>query len=591
MAAVHIAPKVLRFDDYEIDLSSGRLCKGGSNIHLRDKSFQVLACLVERPGAVVTRDELRRHLWPDDVFVDFDNNLNAAVARLREALGESAARPRFIETLPRYGYRFIAEVFEAPALPEPPRRRRTRLLVLPFVNLSGERAQELLGDTVTDELITELVRLAPDELAVIARTTAMHYKRSQKDVARIGRELGVDFIVEGSIRRQDDEVNLNVQLIRVGDQTHVWAQRYAVPLGEIGAAERAVALTVARETGVTAGPAGASAPGAAGTNRKALTGDLVAYSEFLKGRQAVGFLTEASLSKARRHFEAAVGRDPTFALAYDSLAEACWWLGYMGFMRPSEAFSAAVLHGVRALEIDNTLGEAHALVAQFHKQLDYNWPEVERGMTRALELDPGSALVRVRRAWNLLMPLGRLEEAAREIDLALDVDPLSTYYRTSLAIVFVLWRKFDRAIEEGQKLLALDPNAYLAWLAISASSSYQGRLADAIDAQQKAVEVSDGASSMLGWLGLFLGAAGRHADARGILRRLHERARGTYVPATSIAWIHLGLGELDDAFDWLDRAVDERDQFMMPIRSYGFFDPIRSHPRFLALLRKMRLDG
>lgn len=205
---------ILRFDCFEIDLAAGQIRKRGIRIHLREKCFQLLATLLERPGEVVTREQLRRRLWPDDVFVDFDNNLNTAVATLREVLGDSADHPRLVETLPRRGYRFMAAVSDAPAPPREGDGPRTRLVVLPLLNLSGDAAEEYFSDATTEELITELGRLAPERLGVIARTTAFHYKGSRKDIARIGSELGVDYVVEGGVRRTDDHVAMTIQLIR-----------------------------------------------------------------------------------------------------------------------------------------------------------------------------------------------------------------------------------------------------------------------------------------------------------------------------------------------------------------------------------------
>jgi TolB-like protein len=219
-------PNMVRFADYGVDLSAGQLYKHGVRISLREKSFQVLVSLLEHPGEVVTREELRRQLWREEVFVDFDNNLNTAIARLREALCDSADHPRFIETLPKRGYRFLESVTKLPRTPEETPVRRAKLVVLPFVNLSGDPAQEYFSDAMTDEIIAALAGVAPEQLAVIARTTAMHYKGSQKDVARIGRELGVDYVVEGGVRRTDEEIRITVQLIQVTDQTHLFARKF-----------------------------------------------------------------------------------------------------------------------------------------------------------------------------------------------------------------------------------------------------------------------------------------------------------------------------------------------------------------------------
>jgi TolB-like protein/Tfp pilus assembly protein PilF len=576
--------RLVRFGDYEVDVSAGCLRKCGLKISLREQSFQVLAALLEHPGEVVTREELRKRLWAKDVYVEFDNNLNSAMARLREALSDPAEHPRFIETLPKRGYRFIATLSK-PAAP------RARLLVLPFANLSGDPAQEYFSDAMTDEVISEFAGLAPEQLAVIARTTAMHYKGSHKDVSEVGRELAVDYVVEGGVRRTGDRIAVNAQLIRVKDQTNVWAQRYDAHLNDIFEMQGCIARGIAAHIGITPIAARGRVGEAAGeASARKPTEDLAAYNEYIQGRFYLAKLTPAAFAEARQHFEEAIARDPNFALAYDSLAEIYWWQGYLGFMRPVDAFSTGGLYALRALEIDNTLAETHALLAQYHKQLDYNWPEVEREMARALALNPTSPVVRVRYAMNALMPHGRLEEAVAELEAALEFDPLSTYTRTMLAITFILWHRYDQAIAEARRLLEIDPSAYWGYLVLGSSYRELRRFEEAIAAHRRAVELSGGTAAMLGWLGLSLGLGGKKAEARGLLNRLHEMTKQAYVPPSSLAWTYLGLGQIDSAFEWLDRAVDARDQLMMPIKSYAFFDPIRTDPRFLSLLRKMKLE-
>jgi TolB-like protein/Tfp pilus assembly protein PilF len=592
MSGAPTPPKVLRFGDYRVDLGSGQVHKGERRINLREKSFQVLASLLERPGHVVTREELRRRLWPDDVFVDFDSNLNTAIAKLRAALFDPAANPRFIETLPKRGYRFKANIYEESLAPPPGPALQAKVVVLPFTNLSGDAAQEYFSDAVTDGIITDLGRIAPEQLAVIACTTAMHFKGSRRDVARVGRELGVDYVVEGGVHRACDRVATNARLIRAKDQVQIWAQRYDSKLSEIFKLQAGIAQAVAAKVGIT--PADGDDPAGDGTGENTLrspTRNLRAYNEYVQGRYELASLVPGSLARARRHFEEAIACDPGFALAYDSLAEAYWWLGYFGFVRPIEAFSAGVLYAVRALEIDNNLAETHALLAQYHKQLDYNWPEVEREMSHALALGPNSPVVRVRYALHGLMPHGRLEEAVEQIDFALKFDPMSTYTRTGLVINLVLWHRYDRALAEAQRLIELDPNAYWGHLVIGACYRDLEMFNESIAAHRKAVEVSGHSAVMLGWLGLVLGLSGETDEPRVLLARLKEMSAGAYVPPSSFAWIHLGLGEIDSAFEWLDRAVDGRDQLMMPIKSYAFLDPLRPDPRFAALLRKMNLEA
>ncbi len=581
-------PRILRFDGYELDLVAGQLLKHGIRIRLREQPIQVLGMLLERAGQVVTREELRLRLWPRDVFVDFQNNLNTAIGRLRKALGDSAKHPRFVETLGRHGYRFIAQVSPAGRAPAP----KARMLVLPFVSSTGDPAQEYISDSITSDVINELAAVAPQHLAVIARTTAMRYKGSAEGVERIGRELGVDYVVEGGMRCVDDRLRITVQLIRVEDQAQVFADSYDADSQDMFAIERTVAHAIAGHVDM---------PGIAGEIRAALaadqrstkkpTEDPAAYDLYMRGRYHMVRLTPQALAETRQYFERALTRDSQFALAYDGLAEVYWHTGYFGFAPPREAFSTGAMYALRALELDNTLAETHALLGQYHKQLEYNWPEVEREMARAQELNPASPIVQYRHAINYLMPHGRLEEAAAELERALELDPLSPVPRMALAIVLVLWRRYERAIEEARRLLDLDPKAYWGYLVIGACRREQRRFEEMIEAQRTAVELSGGAAAMLGWLGLALGLGGHETEARAVLERLRATASQAYVPPTAFAWIYIGLGEFDLAFEWLNRAVEGCDQLMMPIKSYGFFDPIRDDPRFLALLRKMRLES
>jgi TolB-like protein len=601
--------RVVRFAGYEADLGSGELRKRGIRIGLRDQSFQVLAALLEHPGQVVTREHLQRLLWQGKVFVDFDNNLNAVVAHLREVLCDSAEHPRFIETLPKRGYRFIADVSALPPVTVEPKKSRARLVVLPFVNLSGDPAQEYFSDAMTDEIITALASLAPEKLAVIARTTAMHYKGSHKDVGRIGRELSVDYVIEGGLRRTEDQVAINVQLIQTGDQTHLFARKYEAKLRDIFHMQRSVAQDIATHL---------EDPGVAeevhgrltwAHSRRQPTENLAAYNEYIQGRYLLERLTPEAMTRAKQHFEDAIGRDPEFALAHIALADLYSWLGYLGYMRPRDAYSIGVSYALRAAEIDDTLAEAHAVLAEYHKQLDYNWPAAEREMARALELSPASPFVRLRHAVMILMPQNRMDEAVAEIECALESDPLAGATRFWLGIMLLLAQEYDRAIYEARGLLELEPTS--PWPHFITGVAYRQKYyeeyvggtvrrtveasarpdfaEEAIAGHLRAIELSPGSDVLLGWLGLALGVCGRKTEARAVLEQLQRSER--YILPTSFAHVHLGLGEFDAAFKWFDRAVEERDQIMMPILSYAHFDPLRADPRFAALLRKMNLEA
>jgi TolB-like protein len=584
------SPTKVRFGEFEVDLQAGCVLKRGAKVRLREQVFVVLSMLLEHVGEVVTREELQKRLWPGDVCVDFETDLNTVMARLREALGDSAGHPRYIETLPKRGYRFLMPASEGAAA-EPVRQRRVRLVILPFSNLGGDPAEEYFSDAMTDEIITALCQVAPENLAVIARTTAKHYKHTEKDVAHIGRELGVDYVMEGGVRRSDNQVVMNVQLIQASDQTQVFARKYNAEMSDIFKVVSRAASDIADSIGINAAPEDRrSGLLVGGQVRKRPTEDLVAYNEYIQARYDMGKGTAKGFAEAEQHLERAIARDPEFALAYDALAEINWYLGYFGYIPARKAFSAGIIQALRAIEIDNTRAETHALLGQFHKTIEYNWTEVHREMALALQLDPASPLVRLRFAVSDLMPHGRLEEAITEIEHALESDPLSVLTQGWLGVMLVLAHKWDLAIDQAHLLVQLDPAVFWGHFVMGVAYRAKQMYEKAIAAQRMAVEVSGGIAPMIGWLGLILSVCGNAAEARSLLKQLHTKAAQGYVPPTSFAWIYLGLREIDTAFEWLSRAVDECDQFMMPIKSYVFFDPIRADPRFLGLLRKMNLE-
>jgi hypothetical protein len=324
---------------------------------------------------------------------------------------------------------------------------------------------------------------------------------------------------------------------------------------------------------------------------KRATYDPIAYDEYVRGRRRLDTVgTLEDFETARQHLERAVARDPTFAPAYEALAMLHWWQGYFGLIPPKDAFAAGILHAIRVLEIDGSRAEAYALLAQYRKQLDYDWPGIERELTRALELDRNSPFVRVLYALGWLMPQARIQDAIREIECALEWDPLWVPANVLLGVMLALTRQWDAVIDRGRLMTEVDPASHWGHWILGFGLRGKGLLDDAIAAQRKAVDLSGGYAMMLGWFGLVLGSGGGEDEARGVLGRLQAMARTTYVPPTSFAWIYLGLRDVDRAFEWLDRAIDARNQLMMPIRTYAFFDPIRNDPRFHALLRKMKLD-
>jgi TolB-like protein/Flp pilus assembly protein TadD len=582
-------PQVARFDCFEVDLAAGHLRKGGERIDLRDQAFRVLAMLLEHPGQVVTREELRQRLWADGVFVDFENGLNTAIGRLRAALGDSAGHPRFIETLPKRGYRFIGDVSAVPSTPAPTPRLRTRLVVLPFVNLGGDPSQEYFSDAMTDEVITALAGLAPQHLAVIARTTSMRYKSTHKDVARIGRELAVDYLIEGALRHAGNAITLNVQLIQVSDQVHLFAAKYEADANAIFRLQRTIALGVAAHipsiTDDQLWPQPVRKP----------TESLPAYNEYLKGRHEMWTWTPDGVGKARQHFEAALVHDPNFVPALDGLANLYWYLGFWGFLPPNDAESLRRFYCMRAFEIDPTAAETLTLVAylpekcRYEDPYTYNWHESLRRLRRARDLAPHLPHIRLRYA-SVLIVLGRADEAIAELEYALETDPLSVEVRLWLLYALYLGRHADEAVQHAQAFVDLEPEHYLAHMALGLAHQSADRHDESIAALRRAVDLSGGFPVMVGWLGLVLGLGGQTAEARTMLERLRAISAERFVLPTSFAWVYVGLGEFDEALAWMERAVDGHDAWIHVLGSYPFLDPLRADPRFVSLMRKLGLE-
>ncbi|MFB3777781.1 MAG: winged helix-turn-helix domain-containing protein [Bryobacteraceae bacterium] len=581
--------QVLRFDCFEVDLAAGHLFKRGIRIGLRDQPFQVLAALLERPGQVVTRDDLRRRLWPAEVFVDFENSLNIAVTRLRTALGDSAEHPRFVETLPRRGYRFIGDVSPpAPGVTEGP-KQRLKLVVLPFVNLSGNPAHEYFCDALTDEIITALTSVAPEQMVVIARASAMHYRGSRMDLSRVVSELGVDYVVEGALHDAERQVAVNVQLVQASDKTHLFARRYRRELSDVFQMYDSIVQDITKHVSAIAGKA------QRGPAAKKPTENPAAYDEYIQGRHEMWKWTPEGVAKANRHFEAALARDPNFALACDGLANLYGYLGFWGFLPPDEAEPLRRFYGLRAVELDSTLAEPRTHVAyrplklRYEDAYSYNWLEAERLMASARDLNPNSPLIRVRHA-TVLMVLGKTGQAIAELECALESDPLSPEVRFWLVEALLFDRQYERGLDQAKLGTELEPGFHIAHMVLGQVYLGMQRFEESVAALRRAAEMSNDLPLMLGWLGLALGLGGQTTAATMVLERIRAISSQRFVLPTSFAWVHLGLGEIDDAFAWMERAVDRNDEWVHPLRVYPFLDPLRADRRFHALLRKLNLE-
>jgi TolB-like protein/tetratricopeptide (TPR) repeat protein/predicted Ser/Thr protein kinase len=465
-------------------------------------------------------------------------------------------------------------------LSAPTRQEGASVAVLPFTNMSGAKEDDYICEGLAEEIINALTRIP--ELRVIARTSAFVVGHLGLDVREAGARLGVETILEGSVRRAGTRVRVTAQLVSTRDGSHLWSERYDRELTDLLVLEDDVAAAIAERLRGGLGRAGGERP------RPVV--DAEAHAAFLEGRHHFAKGTPEGLAKAAACYQRAIEREPGFAIAYDSMAELHWFLGFFGNVPPRDAFSTSTWYALRALELDDTLAETHALLGMLRKELDYNWAEVDREFHRALELNPDSPLVRLRYAISGLMPHGRVAEAMAEIEGIVPLDPLSLHTRWWLAVMANFSRKLDRLAEEAQHMLALDPDHFLGHWALGMHRDAIGAGAEAVAALERAHELSGGVPFTLGFLAYACGRAGRADKARALLEGACEAAKTGYVPPSTFALGHIGLGDWDAAFEWLDRAVEGRDPLVMPIKSYLFLDPVRDDPRYRALLHKMNLD-
>ncbi len=638
----------VRFGVFEADLSAGELRKHGLKIKLQDQPFQILALLLQRPGELLTREELREKLWPGDTFVDFDHGLNNAMNRLREALGDAADTPRYIETLPRRGYRFIAQVdnaapsgISAPAIPasptEPalaptgekaaqhaaligsrrllarfwlpssalalglaalllvnPGRLRQRLLggtaparirsiaVLPLENLTGDSSQEYFVDGMTDALTTELAQIGA--LRVISRTSAMQYKGTKRTLPQIAKELNVDAVVEGTVARYGNRVRLNAQLVYAPVERHLWAKPYERDAGDIFTLQSELARDVVREIAVKL------TPQEAGRLARPRPVNAEAYDSYLKGLYYWHLQSPPSFREALRFLQQAIEKDPNYAPAYVGLSGCYRRLAFAGPAPPAENIALAERAARKALELDDTLAEAHTTLASNMFRFHYDWLGSEKESKRALELDPNSPEVH-KEYGVFLRCFGHYEEAIAESRRAWELDPLSADGRVGFGLAYLIARRYDQAIHQFQEALAMDPQRTEAHFQLGQAYQFSGDLHRAIQELEKAVAASQRNNHFhVAALGNAYASAGRRADAEKLLTELVRRSAREYVTPYNMAVIAVGLGRNREALDWLERAYGDRSFPLVTINSWPWFDPLRSDPRFQSLVRRIGLD-
>jgi TolB-like protein/DNA-binding winged helix-turn-helix (wHTH) protein/Tfp pilus assembly protein PilF len=579
----------VRFGVFEVDFHTGELRKSGLKIKLHAQPLAVLKLLLERPGEIVTREELQQKLWGDNTFVDFDHGLNKTINKLREALSDNAGTPRYIETLPRRGYRFIAPVTMptlAPELVPPPERKsqshlttalasavmlllafgfywfgfrnrathlptsgKAMLAVLPFENMSGDSNEDYFADGLTEEMIAQLGQLRPTNLGVIARTSAMRYKHTKESVTQIGHELGVNYLLEGSVRLAGQRVRITAQLIQATDQTHLWAESYETPLTDILKVQREIAERITGSLRLELLP----------SQKNVVTEthfDPEAYRKYLLGLNEARKGTHEAQKKAIQYFQDAIAIDPHDARPYEALAEAyAAWVPY--YMGPKEA-GPLVKQAVRkALEIDPNLATAHVTMGDAHLLVDWNWAAAKTEYDRALELNPN--LPEAHLGYEIYYAtLGRHDEAMAHARQAFLIDPLAVESRTWTLWVDYFSGHLQETVDEAKRTLELEPQASLPYALLAVASADLGRKDEAVQAAENALRLGSDSGSVVATAASALARAGQPVRARQALNQALELEKQHYVCRFLVGGVYLDLGETDHAYQSLEKAFLQR---------------------------------
>ena len=565
------ASEPVRFGLFEVDLRAGEVRKQGVKIKLQEQALRILAMLLEHPGQVITREELRTRLWPADTFVDFDHGLNKAMNKLREALGDSAETPQFIETVARRGYRFIAG-------PATSSGRVESLAVLPLENLSRDPEQEYFAEGMTEALITSLAKIGA--LRVVSRTTAMHYKGVHRPLPQIAQELNVDGIVEGTVLRSGDRVRISTQLVDGRTDTHLWAGTYDRDLRDILTLQSEVAQAIAREVQVSLTPLEQA--------QFAQVHPVIpeAFEAYLYGRYHWNRRRGSEFGKAVHYFEQAISRDPTYAAAYSGLADTLSILGLYSLVPPEEGCGRSKQLALKALEMDPRLAEARVSLAWATTFYDFNFPAAEREFERAIELNPRYVQAHQWFGYYLAL-MGRYEEAYTEVKRALRLSPCSSIIHWTLGFVYWRARRYSQAIEHHEKAIELDPHSPQWHWGLGMACLDNGLHDRAVLALQRSNELSPGVPTIYGNLGAAYAAAGNRDAALKVLEELNQLSKERHVTAYVLARIHAALGNKDQAVGCLETAFGEPAPWLPALKTEALFDDLRQHPRFQDCVRRM----
>jgi TolB-like protein/DNA-binding winged helix-turn-helix (wHTH) protein/Flp pilus assembly protein TadD len=617
--------RVIRFgEDFELDADAYELRRAGLTVRLERIPMEILLLFAERRGQLVTREQIVERVWGKDRYLDVDNSINGAIRKIRQVLSDNPEQPRFILTVTGRGYRFIAPVRPSPGAADavaddtttgstrpaaatyvwlaslgllaigfvaaafimfrsrsPAPEGRVMVAVLPFDNLTGDRGQEYFSDGLTEEMITQLGSRDPGHLGVIARTSVMHYKGDRAPMEQIVRELGVQYVLEGGVRREANQIRISAQLIRAADQTQLWSRQYDRKTADLLTLQGEIAQAIANEIQSSLGR-----PTAAGSDSTPSRPAFAAYDLYLRGMYAFNKRTVPELENAVRYFEGATVADPQYARAYAALADAYALLAGYSNRPPQSLYPKALAAAQRALVLDSSLAEAHTAFALIVQNNELDWQTAEREFRRAIALNPNYATAHHWYAEHLMWR-GRFDEALQESERARQLDPLSLIIAADNGFILYCARQYDRAIEKWRSVLAIDPDFPRAHL-IEAAYIEKGMVAEA-RADFDHLRTKPPAPVYWGVVTGLEAASGDTTAAHAALRHLLQAMQREPVAAVYVAGAYVGLGDRDQSIAWLERAYAEHPSEIISLKVEPAWDPLRDDPRFQRLLERMGL--
>lgn len=566
---------VYEFAEYRLDTGKLMLSRVGEQIPLTPKVFDTLLLLVRRRGEILTKEELLKTIWPDTVVEE--NNLNQHISTLRRVLGENRGENRFIATIPGRGYRFIPEVSTL-IHRSAENAKQLRIGVLPFENIGAGDDREYLADGLTEETIAILGQIDPQHFSVIGRTSIRAYKGTTKSLAEIGREIDANYLVESSLRTEADRLRVTSRLIRVSDQLQLWSSSYDSEPGSMLSLQRELSTAIAQQIRLTLSPERLNAI----ARRQTLNAE--AYDLYLHGRHFWQQLTPITTKKAIEYFTRATELDPKYALAWSGMADAFSTAPVNGDAPPQVVWPRAREAVTRALAIDPDLAEVQVSLGFLKLWLDWDWPAAIAAFRRAIELDPGYPLGH-RMLGVVLSHASQHEEATASIRRARELDPLYVMHQSLSAQIAFAARDYDSAVRFGRHAVVVDPDFYIARIHLAQAYVEQGKYDLALDHLNSAGRLGVN-TKVIAMRGYIFARTGRATEARGVLDTLLSIAKERYVPAFSIAMVHLGLGELEEAMQQLERGYEARDVHVVFLPIDAKWDRLRTGPRFTALLER-----